>query len=376
VSSVNGKVGTVTMVSTDVSAASAVHTHVVANVTDFASGVRASQSVSSVAGRTGTVTLTTADISDLNTANLGSVFSVNGRTGTVTLVASDVSAASATHSHDYLQSLNGQTGTLVVAGGDNITVTTTAGVITITGKLGGDVFSVNGKTGTVTLTTTDISAAPASHTHVAANITDFVTEAAKVGPVAGVNGMTGTVVLVATDVSAASASHTHVAANITDFVTEAAKVGPVASVGGQTGAVTIVAGSGVTITTSVGVITIAGNTASGGGGSSLPTTANVATVTVTQNNWDIGTADISFIYSGSTATLNITGIATSTALISRLVINGSTHTGASFTVKHNDTNSTASLRILSPWQGDYVLSPNGGAMLLVSDPTQGRTRIV
>jgi hypothetical protein len=25
---------------------------------------------------------------------------------------------------------------------------------------------------------------------------------------------------------------------------------------------------------------------------------------------------------------------------------------------------------------DYVLSPNGGAMLLVSDPTQARTRIV
>ena len=152
-SSVNGRTGTITLVSTDVSAASASHTHVAANITDFTT----------------------------EAAKYGPVSSVNGRTGTITLVSTDVSAASASHTH-------------VVA---NIT-DFGAGV-----RTNQSVSSVNGRTGTVTLVSTDVSAASASHTHVAASITDFVTEAAKVGPVSSVNGKTGTITLVATDVSAA-----------------------------------------------------------------------------------------------------------------------------------------------------------------------------
>lgn len=109
---------------------------------------------------------------------------------------------------------------------------------------------------------------------------------------------------------------------------------------------------------------------------SVPTTANVSTVTASQNNWNIGVADISFIYSGSTNALNVTGIATSASSIAKLVINGSTHTSASFTFQHNNTNSTASQRMLVPWEGDYVLSPKGGAALLVYDNTQSRWRVV
>ena len=50
-------------------------------------------------------------------------------------------------------------------------------------------------------------------------ITDFTTAAALVGPVSSVNGKTGTVTLTSVDVSAASAVHTHVSANITDLET-------------------------------------------------------------------------------------------------------------------------------------------------------------
>ena len=88
---------------------------------------------------------------------------------------------------------------------------------TTAASLVGPVSSVNGKTGTVSLTSVDVSAASAVHTHVAANVTDFATEAAKYGPVSSVNGKVGTVSLTSVDVSAASAVHTHVAANVTDL---------------------------------------------------------------------------------------------------------------------------------------------------------------
>lgn len=73
--------------------------------------------------------------------------------------------------------------------------------------------------------TTGANAAPTFRTLVAddipaltsVKITDFTTAAALVGPVSSVNGKTGTVTLTSVDVSAASAVHTHVSANITDL---------------------------------------------------------------------------------------------------------------------------------------------------------------
>lgn len=50
-------------------------------------------------------------------------------------------------------------------------------------------------------------------------ITDFATAAALVGPVSSINGKSGTVTLTAVDVSAASAVHTHVSSSITDLET-------------------------------------------------------------------------------------------------------------------------------------------------------------
>ena len=131
-----------------------------------------------------------------------------------------------------------------------------------------NVVSVNGITGVVSLSHTSVSAAAASHTHsasqisvsqqgqtafigpsasyflheldsdglgeaiqglgglLAADITDFATEAAKYGPVTSVNSLTGTIVLTSLGVSAASAVHTHVAADITDFSSAVASASP------------------------------------------------------------------------------------------------------------------------------------------------------
>lgn len=73
--------------------------------------------------------------------------------------------------------------------------------------------------------TTGANAAPTFRTLVADDIpaltsvkvTDFTTAAALVGPVSSVNGKVGTVTLTSVDVSAASAVHTHVSASITDL---------------------------------------------------------------------------------------------------------------------------------------------------------------
>jgi len=67
-------------------------------------------------------------------------------------------------------SLNGLTGTLTIAAGSNVTVSTAGSTITIAAA-NDAVSSVNGKTGAVVLTNTSLSAAAASHTHNSVDIT-------------------------------------------------------------------------------------------------------------------------------------------------------------------------------------------------------------
>jgi hypothetical protein len=314
------------------------------------------------------------------------VESVNGKAGTVTLNAADVSAAVASHTH--------------VAADVTDFVAQASKV--------GPVSSVNGQAGTVSLSVSDLTAAAASHTHVAADVTDFSSQASKVGPVSSVNGVTGTVILTSVGVSAASAVHTHVAANITDFAAEAAKVGPVASVAGLTGVISIAAGQNVTVSTAANSITI---TAGGGGGDvasvngqtgvvSLSTAdltaaaalhasqhntggsdalANVVTavsITASANDYALPVGDIFRLSHTATVTLNITGLATALDGEAKLLINVSTGASSAITLRHADTNSTAVSRFLVPWEGDYVMSPKGGAALVIYDSTDSRWRVV
>jgi len=250
----------------------------------------------------------------------------------------------------------------------------------------GGVSEVNGATGVVSLTSIDVSAASAVHSHVAADISDFATEAALYGPVASVNGLTGAVSLIASDVTA------------------------VASVNGLSGAITIAAGDNVTVTTAGSSITIAaggggggavdsvnGQTGTvvlsavdvtaadalhasqhqtGGGDEVLPVVAAVA-LTASVNDYALPTGDIFRLANTSaTGTVNITGLATAADGEAKLLVNVSTHTSCSYTLKHADTNSTAASRFLVPWEGDYVLSPKGGAALVIYDDTDERWRVV
>ena len=84
--------------------------------------------------------------------------------------------------------------------GDNITITTTGGGITVIGR-DPPVYSVNGKSGTVVLSAADVTAAEAYHTHTISEVSGFSAAVASFSPVQSVAGRTGVVSLTTTDVS-------------------------------------------------------------------------------------------------------------------------------------------------------------------------------
>jgi len=141
-------------------------------------------------------------------------------------------------------SLNGLTGTLTIAAGSNVTVSTAGSTITIAAGGGGsgDVASVNGLTGVVVLTRTSVSAAAAVHTHAASDITSGTLDIARVP------------------------THTHTIAQVSGLQTEldgkaavaATNVSRVISLNTITGAMSIVAGSLVSVATAGTAITISG----------------------------------------------------------------------------------------------------------------------
>jgi hypothetical protein len=124
---------------------------------------------------------------------------------------------------------------LQVTAGANITITTTSGVFTIIGP-DVPVQSVNGQTGTVSITLANLTAAAASHTHLMSDISDLVF------PVTKVNGKTGDVSLTVTDLTAALAVHTHNTTDVVGFTAAASAAAPVQSVAGRTGVITLTAG--------------------------------------------------------------------------------------------------------------------------------------
>lgn len=165
------------------------------------------------AGANITVTTTSGTFTIIGQAQ--AVQSVQGRTGTIALVAADLTAASATHTHSAAQ-VTGLAGVATSGSYTSLTniptlfqpATHTHSAVDISPI----VTSVQGRTGTVTLTVTDLTAAAASHTHAYAAVShthDTASITGLVFPVTQVQGRTGNVTLTVTDISAASATHTH-----------------------------------------------------------------------------------------------------------------------------------------------------------------------
>jgi len=176
VTSVAGRTGAVALTTTDIAS--------------FSVAASAVAPVQSVAGRTGAVTLTTTDVAAFSAAasSVAPVQSVAGRTGVVTLTTTDVAAFSAAvvaiAPPAPVQSVAGRTGAVTIAVAD------VAGLSTEL-QSAGKVASVQGRTGDVVLTSVDVSAAPATHTH--AYVTSLNSLTGEVGIIAGSNVSLATV---------------------------------------------------------------------------------------------------------------------------------------------------------------------------------------
>jgi hypothetical protein len=246
-----------------------------------------SADVRSVAGRTGAVTLVGSDVPVATTTAVGvvsassglSVTSVAGRTGSVTISSGDVSGLASIATSGSASDLSAGT---VPTARLPVATTTAVGVIsassgvavTAAGALSANVRTVAGRTGDVTLASSDIS--------------DFATQAAKYGPVTSVAGRTGDVTLVGSDVPVATTTAVGVVSassglSVTaggalsaDVRSVAGRTGSVTlstadisgnlvqSVNGLTGTLTIAAGANVTVSTAASTITIAAAAGSSG----------------------------------------------------------------------------------------------------------------
>lgn len=131
--------------------------------------------------------------------------------------ASDVGAASAIHSHTASE-VEGLASVAISGDYDDLVNKPVIPVVSY------PVTSVNSKTGSVTLSHTDVGASPTVHTHSTSQVTGLSTVATSGSyndlsnrptiptvnyPVISVNGKTGSVVITTTDIGAAAVSHVH-----------------------------------------------------------------------------------------------------------------------------------------------------------------------
>jgi hypothetical protein len=123
-------------------------------------------------------------------------------------------------------------GTFAVQAGPGVTISTTSGVFQIasysTTEAAGfaPVQSVQGRTGAVTISRADLTAAAEVHTHSTADIVSFTASAAAAAPVQSVAGRTGAISLAAADVAglasvATSGSYTSLSSVPTEFAPSA-----------------------------------------------------------------------------------------------------------------------------------------------------------
>ena len=126
----------------------AAHTHSTSDVVSFTAAAAAAAPVQSVAGRSGAISLTAADVSGLASVatsgsytslqNVPASFSPSVHThSTADVVGLTASFSQVAHAHQYVQVLNGLTGTVSIAAGAGVTVSTASSSITISAAGGG-----------------------------------------------------------------------------------------------------------------------------------------------------------------------------------------------------------------------------------------------
>ena len=99
--------------------------------------------------------------------------------------------------------------------------------------------------------------------------------------------------------------------------------------------------------------------------------ASPTALAASANNYILPAADIVRLSSG--AAVSITGLTATTDGDSRLLINVGTF---AITLAHASTLSLAGNRFAVQWAGDFVLEPNGGAVLIMYDATSALWRVL
>lgn len=385
VSSVQGKTGTVVLTVSDLSAASAVHGHVATDIADLASAVKSTANVISVNGKTGTISLVAGDLTAASASHTHDAAGVVSgvldvlRIPTIsfTSLSNVPSLAGATHTHGYVQIINGQTGTVTVVAGSHITVTTASGQIIVEGSAGASLSDAAAASLGVASAGGSTLASRSDHVHPL--------------PTAG-------------SISAASATHTH---NVTDIV-NLTNVANVVSVNGITGLPSIAAGSNVTITTAGSQITIS---AEGGGAASLssaspsplgvaaagtatlasradhvhatPTIAYTSlsgiparlrwtTQTLTADAHNHAVGDYEVVRMSMSSDVSLTGFSDGAEGKSHRVVNVSAN---ALTFKHQHTSSSAANRLLIATGLDHDIEQDDQAEFIY-DPNEQRWRML
>lgn len=226
----------------------------------------------------------------INSSGGGAVNSVNGQVGDVVINKSDLGLGNVDNVLQYsalnpppypVTSVNGMTGDVIVQGGGG----------------GGDVLSVNGKTGAVVLDKTDIGLGNV------ANEAQYSANNPPPYPVTSVNGQTGAVVLDKTNIGLGNV------ANVAQYSASNPPPYPVTSVNGMTGAVTVSTSEqlymrSVTVASSAWTA----GTLTTGSGTTYSYYYEVSIANMTQNDFvDISNMGSASSYTGNFAIQGLTG---------------------------------------------------------------------
>lgn len=320
------------------------------------------------------ITLTTAGGSITIAGPEPRVHSVNFKTGTVLLSVVDLTAAAAVHTHTTaqialfsaaaagfspVQSVAGKTGDVTIETSD---IEGLDEALQASGK----VSSVQGKTGAVTLTVSDLSAAAAVHAHSATSITGIDS----VLKVHSVQGKAGTVTLSYADLSAAAAVHWHNVSQISGLNSlpsqEVADTGKVLRAGSY----------GAEWATPYSVVTAV---LSAGSGVALSGNPNAGTLTIIAENQDAGLT--SHTYAGESLSIPynakkhhvVTGIGSG---VTATITVATAYTSGKEVFVRNSSVSGSTLRVRAEV---YASSPitladlpaNGWAILVLQDYYSG-----
>lgn len=208
---------------------------------------------------------------------------------------------------------------------------------------------------------------PASIGAVATNDARLTDSRAPTGHAAS-HGVEGTDPLTPSSIGAASASHTHTLSSITDAGTSASRNAPAS---GNATSSQVVLGSDTRLNDSRTPTSHASSHRSTGADYVAPVVLSPS-LSVSQNDWTPGTADVLYITASSPVT--ITGLAASAVDgFAVLLVNvGATH---AITLAHESSSSLAANRFRSPY-GAYVLYPDGGSAVLVYHAASSRWRVL